>query len=207
MMERRTFIQHALVTGLILQQVSVLSSAQAEDKPAETNPAPADKPAETNPAPTDKPAETNPAPADKPVETNPAPTDKPAETALTTPAADPFEAKNLDDALQALGITKDKPAEKSKEITLKAPELAESGAIIPLTITTTHKNVKEIMILVADNPRPLTAIFTLPEGTEASIATRIRMDKSSEIIALVKTDEKIWQAKQAVKVSASGCEG
>ena len=63
------------------------------------------------------------------------------------------------------------------------------------------------MILVADNPRPLTAIFTLPEGTEASIATRIRMDKSSEIIALVKTDEKIWQAKQAVKVSASGCEG
>ena len=113
MMERRTFIQHALVTGLVLQQLSTLSSVQAEDKPAETPPAPTDKPAETPPAPTDKPTETPPAPADKPAETPP-----------TTPAVDPFEAKNLDDALQALGITKDKPAEKSKEITLKAPELA-----------------------------------------------------------------------------------
>ncbi|MEN9501946.1 MAG: thiosulfate oxidation carrier protein SoxY [Pseudomonadota bacterium] len=192
MIKRRAFIQGTLAAGLLAQSSVFATDTASTDKPSETV---TDKPA-------DKPSTTPPATADSATTSTTATPTPPA-----TPAADPFEAKTLDDAMQALGITADNKPEKSKDITIKAPELAESGAIIPVIITSTLKDVKEILILVADNPRPLTAIFTLMEGTEASISTRIRLDKSSDVIVLVKTADKIWTTKQAIKVNASGCEG
>ncbi|TXH79271.1 MAG: thiosulfate oxidation carrier protein SoxY [Thiothrix sp.] len=116
----------------------------------------------------------------------------------------PFAAKTLDEALKLINATDSK---ESTDINLKAPEIAENGSVVPLTISSTLANVSTISVVVKDNPTPLAAIFTIPEGTKAEVSTRIKMAKTSEIIALVQTKDGLFSAKQEVKVTIGGCGG
>lgn len=55
-----------------------------------------------------------------------------------------FEAKTLQDALAALGGT----VVDSKEITITSPEIAENGAVVPVSVSTSLPNTSEIYIFV-----------------------------------------------------------
>ena len=46
-----------------------------------------------------------------------------------------------------------KTAEMSDKVSLDVPEIAENGAVVPVTITTSLPNVTSISILVPENPR------------------------------------------------------
>lgn len=116
----------------------------------------------------------------------------------------PFAAKTLDEALKLINATDSK---ESTDINLKVPEIAENGSVVPLTISSTLANVSTISVVVKDNPTPLAAIFTIPEGTKAEVSTRIKMAKTSEVIALVQTKDGLFSAKQEVKVTIGGCGG
>lgn len=97
--------------------------------------------------------------------------------------------------------------EKSKEITIKAPKLAENGSIVWVEISTTIENVESISIFVEKNPTPLAAKFIFGEQAETFIYTRIKMRESSPVIALVKADGKLYSAQRNVKVTLGGCGG
>ncbi|MGB8339915.1 MAG: thiosulfate oxidation carrier protein SoxY [Burkholderiales bacterium] len=114
-----------------------------------------------------------------------------------------FEAKSLTDALKAIGGT----VVDSKDISINAPDIAENGAVVPITVSTTIPNAQEIYILVEKNPFPLAASFILPAGTEPSIQTRIKMGQSSNIVAVVKADGKFYTASKETKVTLGGCGG
>jgi sulfur-oxidizing protein SoxY len=114
-----------------------------------------------------------------------------------------FEAKTLADALKAMGAT----AADSKDISINAPDIAENGAVVPITVSTTLANADEIYILVEKNPFPLAASFVVPAGTEPSIQTRIKMGQSSNVIAVVKADGKFYSATKETKVTLGGCGG
>lgn len=116
-----------------------------------------------------------------------------------------FEAQNLNDALsKAFGS--DAP-ETSDAIQIKAPEIAENGAVVPVTISTTLPKVESISILVDGNPLPLAASFTLAANTKSAVSTRIRMGKTSNVIAAVKADGKLYSTRKEVKVTIGGCGG
>jgi sulfur-oxidizing protein SoxY len=114
-----------------------------------------------------------------------------------------FDAKTLTDALKAIGGT----AVDSKDISINAPDIAENGAVVPITVSTTLANAQEIYILVEKNPFPLAASFVLPAGTEPSIQTRIKMGQSSNVVAVVKADGKLYMASKETKVTLGGCGG
>jgi sulfur-oxidizing protein SoxY len=114
-----------------------------------------------------------------------------------------FDAKSLDDALTAMAL---KP-EESKDITIKAPPIAENGAVVPVEVNTTIADAKEISILIENNPTPLAATFILGEGAMAGASTRIKMGKTSNVVAVVKAGDKAYSAKQEVKVTIGGCGG
>ncbi len=97
--------------------------------------------------------------------------------------------------------------EKSTEIKIKAPKLAENGSIVWIEISTTIENVESISILVEKNPTPLAAKFILSEKAEAYIYTRIKMRESSPVIALVKANGKLYSAQRNIKVTLGGCGG
>ena len=93
------------------------------------------------------------------------------------------------------------------QITLKVPEIAENGAVVPVSIKTTLQNVESISIVVEKNPRPMVATFEIPPGTLADISSRIKMAETSDVTAVIKTSDGIYSTARQVKVTIGGCGG
>lgn len=116
-----------------------------------------------------------------------------------------FEAKDVDSALTA--AVGSASASESDKINLKAPDIAENGAVVPITVTSGIDGTESISILVAGNATPLAASFNLGPTTEGEISTRIKMGKTSDVVAVVKAGGKLYSAKKQVKVTIGGCGG
>jgi len=99
-----------------------------------------------------------------------------------------------------------KPTPSSK-IEIKAPDIAENGAVVPIKITTTIAGAESISIVAAKNPFPLTAMFALTPSTGGMVATRIKMGKTSKVYAIVKAGDQYYSASKEVKVTIGGCGG
>ena len=95
----------------------------------------------------------------------------------------------------------------SAEIDVKAPEIAENGAVVPVTVTTTLAGAQSITLIAPENPMPLIATFVLGEGAEGYVSTRIKMGKTGDVIAVVKAGDKLFSASKSVKVTIGGCGG
>lgn len=116
-----------------------------------------------------------------------------------------FDAKSVDDALSALlGST---GLEGSDKISIRAPDIAENGAVVPVSVTTDIANIESISIIAEKNATPLTASFQLSPKTEGFVSTRIKMGKTSSVIAVVKADGKLHSTGKEVKVTIGGCGG
>jgi sulfur-oxidizing protein SoxY len=115
-----------------------------------------------------------------------------------------FNSKTLREALQALGAQG--PA-ASGAVLIKAPEIAENGAVVPVAIESKLPGTQSITLLIEKNPLPLAASFDIPAGTEPNVSTRVKMGESSDVYALVKADGKFYFAKKEVKVTIGGCGG
>lgn len=115
-----------------------------------------------------------------------------------------FDAKSMADTLKALGISA--PAD-SKDVQVTGPDIAENGAVVPVGVASSLPNVTMVAILIEKNPNALAASFTLPEGTEANVQTRVKMGQTSNIYALVKSDGKFFMATKEIKVTLGGCGG
>ena len=97
----------------------------------------------------------------------------------------------------------------SDAVKFKAPEIAENGAVVPVTVEYDGpETVKRIAILVEENPQPLAAAFEISPKALAHASTRIKMRTSSNVTALVQTaDGKLFSAAREVKVTIGGCGG
>jgi sulfur-oxidizing protein SoxY len=115
-----------------------------------------------------------------------------------------FKAKNEADAIKSLY---GKTAVASDKIKLDAPEIAENGAVVPVSVSTTLADVTSISFLVAENPVALIASYKIPAGTVPAIANRIKMAKTSNVIVLVEAGGKLYSAAKEVKVTVGGCGG
>ncbi len=116
-----------------------------------------------------------------------------------------FKVKSRDEALQGIyGTAEYTPSE---DVNLKAPDIAENGAVVPVTVSSGIANVESIAIIVDDNPSPLTAVFELGADAIADVSTRIKMGKTSTVLAVVKADGKLYGTQKEVKVTIGGCGG
>jgi sulfur-oxidizing protein SoxY len=116
-----------------------------------------------------------------------------------------FEAKSLADVLKAMGAGA--PVE-SKDVTIGGPDIAENGAVVPLTASTSLPGAKQILILVEKNPSALIAVFNVTDSVDANFATRAKMGQSSDVYAVaIMADGKVLFAKKEVKVTLGGCGG
>jgi sulfur-oxidizing protein SoxY len=116
-----------------------------------------------------------------------------------------FSSKAMDEALATLGATS--PENSAALIQLTVPEIAENGAVVPVTVTCSLPNVEQISIMVDKNPNVLAAMFTIPQGTEALVTTRVKMGQTANVVALVKAGGKFYRTSKEVKVTAGGCGG
>jgi sulfur-oxidizing protein SoxY len=117
---------------------------------------------------------------------------------------DAFEAKNVGDAMKGLGVTG--PAD-SKDITIKAPDIAENGAVVPVEVTSGIAGTTSIAIIAEKNGTPLIGNYALSGGTQGFISTRIKMGQTSLVRAVVNAGGKSYTAAKEVKVTIGGCGG
>jgi sulfur-oxidizing protein SoxY len=116
-----------------------------------------------------------------------------------------FEAKSVDGALDALMGSHQ--LEGSDKISIRAPDIAENGAVVPVSVTAEIPGAEAISIIAEKNASPLTASFALGAQTLPFVSTRIKMGKTSSVIAVVKANGKLYSTGKEVKVTIGGCGG
>ena len=115
-----------------------------------------------------------------------------------------FEAKG-DAAMKALfGST---ATTASGDIKIKAPDIAENGAVVPVSVTTSIGSIESISLFASSNPSPLAASFNLGATAEGFVSTRIKVRKTGKVNAIVKAGGKMYSASKDVKVTIGGCGG
>jgi sulfur-oxidizing protein SoxY len=126
-------------------------------------------------------------------------------TVLAAWPKDAFEAKTVDDAMKSLfGST---TLEGNDKIKIKVPDIAENGAVVPVSVEVEMDGVESISIVAEKNVSPLTSSYTLGSGTDPFVATRIKLGKTSSVIAVVKAGGKLYSTGKEVKVTIGGCGG
>ena len=117
-----------------------------------------------------------------------------------------FDGKTLQEATKAMGAGQ---MTESAEVRFSSPtpDIAENGAVVPVTVTSGLPKTQQISILVPKNPLVLIASFDLGEGMDPFVSTRVKMGETSDVYALVKADNRFFFAKKEIKVTIGGCGG
>nr|MBP8901674.1 thiosulfate oxidation carrier protein SoxY [Thiobacillaceae bacterium] len=87
-----------------------------------------------------------------------------------------FDAKDLESALASIGGG---GAAASGDISVKAPDIAENGAVVPVEITSSIAGTEGIAIVGEKNALPLIADFKMMNGAQGFVSTRIKMGTTS----------------------------
>ena len=119
---------------------------------------------------------------------------------------DAFGAKTVDETIKAMGAKGTTP---TKDVAWgSTPEIAENGAVVPISVQSKLPGTTAIAIIIEKNPNKLAANFLIPDGTQPSLTTRVKLQESSNVYALIRTkDEKFYLAQREIKVTLGGCGG
>jgi sulfur-oxidizing protein SoxY len=115
-----------------------------------------------------------------------------------------FEAKNAADAMRALGVSN---AEDSKDIEIRAPDIAENGAVVPIDITSNIPGTTAISVFIEKNPFPYTGTFDFSQGAVPYVHLRVKIGESSPVRVVVAAGGRYYTTAKEVKVTIGGCGG
>jgi len=115
-----------------------------------------------------------------------------------------FEAKSALDAMRALGVAN---AEDSKAIEIRAPEIAENGAVVPIDITSNIPGTTSISVFIEKNPFPYTGTFDFSQGAVPYVHLRVKIGESSPVRVVATAGGKHYTTAKEVKVTIGGCGG
>jgi len=100
------------------------------------------------------------------------------------------------------------------KVTLKAPEIAENGMAVPLTVSVDSEMsdksyVKALYIAADGNPNPPVAIYEFtPLAGKAEVSLRVKLSQTQNFIAVAEmNDGTLYRASREVKVTIGGCGG
>jgi len=116
-----------------------------------------------------------------------------------------FESKTVADALRNLKVAS---AADTKDIVIRAPDIAENGAVVPIEIQSNLPGTKSLLVLIEKNPFPYAASFDFSQGALPFVALRVKMGETSNVRVVAATaDGKYHAAVKEVKVTIGGCGG
>lgn len=115
-----------------------------------------------------------------------------------------FDSESMDNGLNELFGSSD--AAESGDVSVKAPDIAENGAVVPVTVESAIADSDKVAIFVSKNPTPLVASFDL-SGANPFVSTRIRMGETDDVTGVVHAGGKLYKASKEVKVTIGGCGG
>ena|ERR1700754_4823441 len=103
---------------------------------------------------------------------------------------------------------------KEAKVTLKAPEIAENGNAVPVTVSvesemTEKSYVKAVYIAADGNPNPGVATYEFtPLSGKAEIQLRVRLAQTQKLVVVAEmNDGALYTASREIKVTIGGCGG
>ncbi len=114
-----------------------------------------------------------------------------------------FDSRDLGSVMSAVGGA----GAAAGDISVKAPDIAENGAVVPVEITSNIPGTESIILIGEKNTMPMLAQFDLSNGAQGYVSTRIKMGATSNVRAVVKAGGKMYTAAKEVKVTIGGCGG
>src|SRR5262245_48491002 len=85
-----------------------------------------------------------------------------------------FEGKSVQEAAKALGAPNFTESAEVRFVN-PTPDIAENGAVVPITIQSGLPRTQQISILIPKNPNTLAASFDILEGMDPFVSTRVKM--------------------------------
>jgi sulfur-oxidizing protein SoxY len=115
-----------------------------------------------------------------------------------------FQAKSTLDGMKALGITN---PQDTQDIVIRAPDIAENGAVVPMDITSNIPGTTSISVFIEKNPFPYTGTFDFAAGAVPFVHLRAKIGESTPVRVVVAAGGKFYTAAKEVKVTIGGCGG
>lgn len=126
--------------------------------------------------------------------------------------ATPEQVKEWLSAAAAQGSKGGTP--KEGKVTLKAPEIAENGNAVPVTVSvdsemTDKSYVKAVYIAADGNPNPGVATFEFtPMSGKAEVQLRVRLAQTQKLVVVAEmNDGALYTTSREIKVTIGGCGG
>ena len=134
-----------------------------------------------------------------------------AAVAARQAAATPESAR---DWLQSLAPSLKGAQPTADKIAIKAPEIAENGMAVPLTVAVasdmSEKSYVKALYIAADgNPNPPVAIYEfMPLAGKAEVSLRVKLSQTQNFVVVAEmNDGTLYRASREVKVTIGGCGG
>ena len=110
--------------------------------------------------------------------------------------------KTINETFLALGVGE---PSVDKRVVVQAPDTAENGAYVGIGVESSIPNITAVAFLVDKNPGVLAGYFETKKSGKFKFATKIKMAETSDLVALVKADDKYFMNTKHVKVVLGGC--
>lgn len=120
--------------------------------------------------------------------------------------SDAFTAVTVEDALLALlGEAEVVSDDRVKFKVGSPPSYAVNGASVPIEVRSKLTDIERVLILVEKNPNPLAMSLELSPHVGLPLKTMIKIAEDSEVIAVVRTADKLYKTSRFVEVDIGGC--
>lgn len=114
-----------------------------------------------------------------------------------------FESRNLAEVARALGGA---VPQASSELLLSGPDIAENGAVVPVSVSSRLPGIRRLLLLVEKNPTPLSAVFDLGDGIEPELQLNLKMARSSKVVlAAMMADARVLYTTREIGVTLGSC--
>lgn len=119
---------------------------------------------------------------------------------------DAFNAQTIEDALQTLLGQAEVDENDAISFTVGSPPTyAVNGATVPIEINCELEGIQRVAFLVEKNPNPLAMSFEPTDSVTLPFKTMIKVAEDSDIIAVVRANDKLYMTKRYVEIDIGGC--
>lgn len=113
-----------------------------------------------------------------------------------------FEAKDIKTALAEAGIG---DLTETDQISVKAPDVAEDAAVVPVDVVANLAGIERILLLSESNAFPLIADISVLNGVKPyRLGTRVKLAGSGKVFAVVVADGRTYVADKSIEVILGG---
>jgi sulfur-oxidizing protein SoxY len=102
-------------------------------------------------------------------------------------------------------IIDNRPVRDSDEFDLMLPEIAEDGAVVPVSIASELDGIEKFYLFADKNPTPLLVEFELAPQLAPYFTARIKLAESCNVILLAQSNGQLLRTSRWVNVTRGGC--